>query len=364
MSAYITFVLPTHNEEKNIIPLIEEILCLNNNYRIEIIVVDDNSIDKTQSLVREFSKSDIRVRLVNRLGRYGLSSAICEGCLNSNGDVIAIMDSDGQHEVKSVYQSISYLLNSDNDLIIGSRFKKGSSISGLSKKRKKGSSIANYFARLTLSRDYIHISDYMSGCFTFKRNPCINYLRLINVSGFKFLYELLSISQGKLKVDEIPLDFKARKYGSSKLDYAVIWDFFISAFHTLIKRIIPRRAISFGFVGATGILVHLIVVYFLLGITNLTFFQVLPIAGVSAASSNFLINNLLTFRNSRLEGIELIFGLMKYLLVSSIPLLANVGLTSSFYQFVTPNKFLSQIAGIIIVFIWNYAASSKFVWKD
>ena len=108
--------MPTHNEENNIVPLIKEILCLNNNYRIEIIVVDDNSIDKTQSLVREFSKSDIRVRLVNRLGRYGLSSAICEGCLNSNGDIIAIMDSDGQHEVKSVYQSISYLLNSDNDL--------------------------------------------------------------------------------------------------------------------------------------------------------------------------------------------------------------------------------------------------------
>ena len=52
-----------------------------------------------QNLVREFSKTDIRVRLINRLGRYGLSSAICEGCLNSNGDVIAIMDSDGQHEV-------------------------------------------------------------------------------------------------------------------------------------------------------------------------------------------------------------------------------------------------------------------------
>ena len=109
---------------------------------------------------------------------------------------------------------------------------------------------------------------------------------------------------------------------------------------------------------------HLFVVYFLLEITNLTFFQVLPFAGVSAASSNFFINNLLTFRNARLRGFELIFGLIKFLLVSSIPLLANVGLASSFYQYVSPNKFLSQMAGIIIVFIWNYAASSKFVWKD
>ena len=364
MSDYITFILPTHNEEKNIISLIEEIICLNNQYLIEIIVVDDNSNDRTQSLVRNFSKTDRKVRLINRVGRYGLSSAICEGCLNATGEIIAVMDSDGQHEVKSVYLSIDNLLKSDNDLIIGSRFAKGSSIEGLSKKRKKGSSFANYFARFTLSRNYSHLSDFMTGCCAFKRNRCLKYLKKIDVSGFKFLYELLSLSEGKLKVDEIPLNFQSRKYGYSKLDYAVIWDFFISAFHALTRRLIPRRAISFGFVGATGILVHLFVVYFLSAITKLTFVQVLPFAGVSAASSNFLINNFLTFRNARLRGINLISGLIKFLIVSSIPLLANVGLASSFYQYVTPNKFLSQMAGIIVVFIWNYAASSKFVWKD
>ena len=157
------------------------------------------------------------------------------------------------------------------------------------------------------------------------------------------------------------LNFQARKY-DTKIDYAVIWDFFISVLHSLTRRLIPRRAISFGLVGATGILVHLFVVYFLMAITKLTFFQVLPFAGVSAASSNFLINNFLTFRNARLQGIELVSGLLKFLIVSSIPLLANV--LVFFYQYVTPNKFLSQIAGIIVVFIWNYAASSKFVWKE
>ena len=364
MTDYITFVLPTHNEEKNIISLIEEIIFINKKYLIEIIVVDDNSNDGTQNYVRNFSKKERNVRLINRVGRYGLSSAICEGCLNATGEIIAVMDSDGQHEVKSVYESIDYLFKSNNDLIVGSRFAKGSSIKGLSKKREKGSSLANYFARFTLSKNYSHLSDFMSGCCAFKRKSCLNYLKQIDVSGFKFLYELLSLSRGRLKVDEIPLNFQARKYGYSKLDYAVIWDFFISALHSLTRRLIPRRAISFGLVGATGILVHLFVVYFLMAITKLTFFQVLPFAGVSAASSNFLINNFLTFRNARLKGIELVSGLLKFLIVSSIPLLANVGLASSFYQYVTPNKFLSQIAGIIVVFIWNYAASSKFVWKE
>ena len=364
MTDFITFILPTYNEEENIISLINEILIFNKEYQIEIIVVDDNSQDKTQSLVREFSKNDRRIRLINRIGRYGLSSAIKEGSLNSTGEIIAVMDSDGQHEVESVYKFIERLLNSDNALIVGSRFARGSSISGLSKKRKNGSNLANSIARLTLHRNYKEISDFMSGCFVFRRSLCMRHLEKIDVSGFKFLYELFSISKGKLKVDELALNFKPRKYGYSKLDYAVIWDFLISVFHTLIKRIIPRKAISFGIVGGTGILVHLFVVYFLLEISNLNFLQVLPIAGVSAASSNFLINNFLTFRNTRLKGFNLFIGLLKFLLVSSIPLLANVGLASSFYQYITPNKFLSQMAGIIIVFIWNYAASSKFVWKD
>ena len=124
--------------------------------------------------------------------------------------------------VNSVYQSILCLLNSENDLIIGSRFAKGSSISGLSKKRKSGSSFANSFAKFTLHRNYENISDFMSGCFVFKRNRCLCYLKKIDVNGFKFLYELLSISNGKLKIDELPLNFKPRKFGYSKLDLSLI----------------------------------------------------------------------------------------------------------------------------------------------
>ena len=84
-------------------------------------------------------------------------------------------------------------------------------------------------------------------------------------------------------------------------------------------------------------------------------FQIaLPIAVIVAASSNFIINNWLTFRIKRLRNIKLIFGLLKFLLISSLPILANVGLSTAFYNLILSNTFLSQIAGIIIVFIWIY----------
>ena len=364
MLDYITFILLTNNKEKNIIPLIEEILFLKNKYIKEIIVIDSNPNNTNQILMREFSKFERKLRLINGVGWYELSSTICEVCLNTNGEIIAVMDFDGQPEVKSVFESIDYLLKSKNDLIICSRFARVSSIKSFSKKRIKDSSFANYFARFTLSTNYAHLSDFMSGCCAFKRKKCIKYLKKFDVIGFKFLYELLSISRGELKVGEMPLNFQSRECGNAKLDYAFIWDFFISAFHSLTRRLISKRAISFGVVGATGVLVHLFVVYFLLAITKLTFVQVIPIAGISAASSNFLINNFLTFRNARLRGFKLIRGLIKFLMVSSVPLLANVVLAGSFYQFVIPNKFISSMVGIIFVFIWNYAASSKFVWKE
>ena len=98
-------------------------------------------------------------------------------------------------------------------------------------------------------------------------------------------------------------------------------------------------------------------------IFGLNFEISLPIAVILAASSNFFINNWLTFRSKRLKNKKLILGLLKFLIVSSLPIFANVGLATSFYNYVTPNTFISQMAGIIIVFIWNYAASSRFVWE-
>ena len=364
MNKYVSVVLPTHNEEKNILPIINEIFQRNKKYDIEIIIVDDNSTDNTEKLIRDYSKKDSRVRLISRIDRFGLSSAIKEGCLNAKGDIIAVMDSDGQHEVKSLIKAIDLLLKNSNDLILGSRFLGKSSIKGLSKKRRNSSTIANKLARISLPNKYKNLTDYLTGFFIFNRDKCIQFIKKIDVNGFKFLYELLAISKGKLNIREVPLNFKPRQSGNSKLDIAIVWDFNISLIHSLLRRVIPRRAISFGLVGLTGVFVQLFVLYFAIWITKFSFITILPFAVISAACSNFLINNSLTFRNRRLYGISLWFGLIKFLLVSSLPVIANIGLASSFYFFISSNTFLSQIAGILVVFIWNYAASSKLVWNN
>ena len=363
MKINLSVILPTFNERNNILPLIDELLNLSKTYEIELIVVDDRSMDGTSTLVRELAKVDRRIRLINRLGRAGLSSAIKEGCLCASGEILAIMDTDGQHEVSVILNGIKKLINNKLDFVIGSRFHDKSAIKGLSDTRKGGSNLANSLARFSLPKTYIHLTDFMSGCMILDRQSCISFIEKIDVNGFKFFYELLAVSKGKLKGKEIALTFQPRKYGKSKLDIAVVWDFLVSLVHTSLQRTIPRKAISFGFVGATGVVIQLFVVYFSIWFLRLEFKMALPIAVVIAASTNYIINNSLTFRANRLRNKALIIGLIKFLIVSSLPILANVGLATTFFKYISPNTLLSQLAGIIVVFIWNYAASSKLVWN-
>ncbi|MEB3308158.1 MAG: glycosyltransferase family 2 protein [Cyanobacteriota bacterium] len=357
-------ILPSYNERGTIRALIEQLLELRRCYDLELLVVDDDSPDGTAELVRDMAREISCLRLIRRVGRAGLASAIKEGLLDATGELALVMDSDGQHEPAAVERAVETLLSGDLDLVIGSRFHPESAIHGLSGRREAGSSWANSTARFSLSRAYSNLGDPLSGFFAIRLDRVLPLLRAVDVNGFKFLYELLAVSGGRLRAVDIPLTFQSRTYGNSKLDLAIFWDFLISILHSLSLRLLPRRAISFGLVGLSGVLVQLLSCQVLMNGLRLEFEQALPFAVVMSASSNYLINNSLTFRFQRLQGAALLRGLIRFLMVSSLPVLANVGLASAFYRHVSHDTLWAQLAGILVVFIWNYAASSKFVWNN
>jgi dolichol-phosphate mannosyltransferase len=359
----VSVVLPTFNERGSIAGLLDQLLVLRQRFELELLVVDDDSPDGTAELVRQIARLQPCVRLIRRVGRSGLASAIKEGLLDASSDVALVMDSDGQHEPAAVERAIDTLLSGDWDLVIGSRFHPHAAIHGLSGRRERGSAWANAAARRSLSASYRGLSDFMSGFFALRLDRALPLVRGVDVNGFKFLYELLAVSRGSLRATDVPLTFQPRTHGSSKLDLAILWDFLISILHSLSLRVLPRRAISFGLVGLTGVLVQLLACELLMRAAALPFERALPVAVVTAASSNYLINNALTFRFQRLEGPALLRGLLKFLLVSSLPVLANVGLASAFYDLVSRDALWAQLAGILVVFVWNYAASSRFVWN-
>ena len=359
----VSIILPTYNELGNIESTIAPLLKLKDQFELEILVVDDDSPDGTGDLVKLLSRKIPEVRLIRRMGRAGLASAIKEGLLDATGDLALVMDSDGQHDPEAVARTLNTLINGEYDLIVGSRFHADAEIRGLSSRREQGSSLANATARYSLHRSYSMLTDTMSGFFALRLDKAMPFVRAVDVNGFKFLYELLAISKGGLIVSEIPLTFQPRTHGTSKLDVAIFWDFLISVLHNLSFRLLPRRAISFGLVGTSGVFVQLAVNQALMVIGRVNFEQALPIAVITAASSNYMINNALTFRFQRLKGLALFKGLLKFLIVASLPVLANVGVASAFHRFISTDLITAQLAGILVVFIWNYAASSRFVWN-
>lgn len=358
----LTVVLPTFNECSNVEPIVEELLPLRDSFDLELLFVDDDSSDGTSEKVRMLAHRHGCVRLIRRVGRFGLSSAIKEGILDATGDVVVVMDSDGQHEPASVAHAVAALIESGGDLMVGSRFHPQARIMGLSEQRERNSTWANSVARFSLPR-YRHLTDYMSGFFALRPERCLTYVRQVDVNGFKFLYELLALSHGHLAVAEVPLSFQPRNAGESKLNLAVIWDLGVSILHTLLLRMVPRRAVSFALVGGTGIGIHLLVFALSQDLLGLSFEQAQVVAVVSAGCSNYLINNVLTFRSQQLSGIALVFGLIRFLLVTSLGMAANVGVSSAFYRQVTPQPLLALLAGIAVDFVWKYAASSRFVWN-
>jgi dolichol-phosphate mannosyltransferase len=285
----VTIVLPTYNERGNIEPLLKQLWSLRQWFELEILVVDDDSADGTAELVRQLAHGETQLRLIRRVGRSGLASAIKEGLLDATGDIGVVMDSDGQHEPGSVRNAIETLLASQLDLVIGSRFHAEAQILGLSGRREKGFNWANASARFSLPRSYAQLTDYMSGFFALRLDTVLPLIRAVDVNGFKFLYELLAVSKGKLLAGEVPLSFRPRTYGSSKLDLAIFWDFLISILHSFSLRVLPRRAISFGLVGISGVAIQLLINQLLMVVGSLSFSQALPMAVISAASSNYLI---------------------------------------------------------------------------
>ena len=134
----LSIILPTFNESGSIKQVITALLDLTQYRPIEILIVDDDSIDGTAEIVRFLAREDSRIRIIQRVGRSGLASAIKEGLIAAVHPIAIVMDSDGQHEPASVQQAIE-ALSGNNDLVAGSRFLDQSEIRGLSNRRTDGS---------------------------------------------------------------------------------------------------------------------------------------------------------------------------------------------------------------------------------
>jgi len=181
-----------------------------------------------------------------------------------------------------------------------------------------------------------------------------------------FLLDILTVKNTDFKVIEVPYNFKPRKFGESKLDNLIIWQFIILIIHKKIGKFIPINFIQFAIVGSFGILVHLVVLSALHLTGNINFLQSQIISTLTAITFNYVANNSLTYTNLKLSGLNFVKGWVFFNCICGIGALANFALSNYIYEhnfFMQQYWFLPAIGGILIASVWNYSISTFFIWE-
>ena len=354
----LAIVVPTLNESGNIAEFLSllEVALVGTEW--EAVFVDDNSSDGTADLLREIAREDRRVRVIQRVGRRGLASAVVEGAMASSAPLIAVMDADLQHDHGCLPRLVA-AVREGSDVAVGSRYVDGGGVGEWDSSRHTGSLWATRLAQTVLNAP---LSDPMSGFFCISREAFMASLPRLSGGGFKILLDLVSSAPVPLKVAEVPYVFRVRTAGESKLDFMVVAEYAKLLLDKSVGRFIPISLLLFLGVGALGVFVHLAILGTLLNGVSIGFAVAQGIAVACAMTFNFSLNNMFTYSDRRLRGWRFAKGLAFFAAVCSVGAAANVGVGSYLYAN-EPNWWLAGIAGSLIGAVWNYVASSALVWR-
>ena len=355
----LSVVVPTFNERDNVTTLFRRLETALAGKAWEVIFVDDNSPDGTWDVVRDLARQDSRVRCIRRIGRRGLSGACIEGILASSAPYAAVIDADLQHDETQLPKMLALLEAGEADLVVGSRYIEGGSADSFDKQRAGASQFATEVARRVLR---VKIADPMSGFFMIRRDRFEQLAPQLSTQGFKILLDIVATARGELRVREIPYTFGSRLHGESKLDSMVALDFLGLVLAKLTHDVVSLRFLLFAMVGSIGLFVHFAALFVALEAFDLPFPNAQGVAALCAMTSNFILNNFLTYRDQRLKGLAILRGLLLFYLVCSVGLLANVGVAWSVFD-QEPIWWLAGAAGALMGVVWNYAMSGLFVWR-
>lgn len=351
-------VIPTFNEASNVEPMLERLAVALAGISWEAVFVDDDSPDGTSDLVRRIALTNRSVRIVQRVGRRGLSSAAIEGMLASAAPIVAVIDGDMQHDETILRDLFEAVTSGRADLAVGTRYSDGGSVGDWDRSRHAASRFATRAGQWVLKTE---LSDPMSGFFAISRDALMRAVPHVSGVGFKLLLDLVASSPKPLRIAETPYSFRSRVSGESKLGSLVALEYLTLLADKTVGRFLPLRLLSFLLVGGLGVGVHLAILG--LSVAMLVPFVTAELLAVGGAMTfNFFLNNVFTYRDRRLKGWRMVRGLLSFYLVCSIGGAANIGI-GTWVNAQDGRWWIAGLAGVIVGAAWNYAASSFFTWR-
>ena len=352
-------VVPTFNEHDNVPLLLEKLGRALAGLRYEVIFVDDDSSDGTADAVRDIGASNPQVRVLQRINRRGLSSACIEGMMSTAAPYIAVMDADLQHDESILPRMLAKLKAESLDLVIATRHAEGGGMGEFARSRVM---LSNLGDRLSRFISHARLTDPMSGFFLVRRAYVEEVVRSTSAIGFKILLDLVASSTRPVRIGEVPYTFRQRIHGSSKLDILVGLEYLQLLLDKTVGDVIPARFLIFGMVGSIGLLLAMAVLLILVRGFQISFFTAQIIATFVAMTANFFLNNSTTYRDRRLKGRKIWWGLVTFYAACSLGFSINIRLAGGL-EMLGVRWYLAGACGLLIGAVWNYATTSLLTWR-
>jgi dolichol-phosphate mannosyltransferase len=370
-------VIPTYNESKNIAGLISQLTVLLDRRlpgEYELIVVDDNSPDRTWAVAQQAMADYPQLQVMRREGEKGLSTAVIRGWQAAQGEILGVIDGDLQHPPE-VLLNLLTAMHQGADLAVASRHVVGGGVSEWSIVRRFLSRGAQVLGLLILPSVVGRVSDPMSGYFLLRRDVIAD--RRLNPLGYKILLEVLG--RGNIgQIAEVGYVFQERQAGESKVSWRQYVDYLLHLgrlrsrgriSHLRHTYGVPiQRFIRFGLVGLSGVFIDMGMLYLLsdpamLG-WGLTRSKI--IASETAILNNFLWNDRWTFGDIARQQkgwAKRVKRFLKFNLICLAGLILNVLLLNLLYNWVGLNRYLANLIAILAVTLWNFWLNLKLSWR-
>ena len=378
----VSVIVPTYNEADNIVEVIDRLHRALAGQSHEIIVVDDDSPDGTWQLARQHGAGDPAVRVIRRIGRRGLASAVLDGMAVADGDALAVIDGDLQHDETVLPEMVQSVLDGGADICVGTRTGESGSSGDRSRLRQWVTAAGTALVRRLLPR-LRRASDPLSGFFVVGREHYEQAAPRISrgMREYKILWAFLA-RNGSSTVTEVGYGFRPRAGGETKLSGAVLVDDLVNALALRLGAAVSPVFVKYCLVGVSGVVVSL-VVYGLGELAGLSTISpgVTPdlnpiylsaLAGIQASIvTNFLANNFFTFYDRRYRRWGLLGGFLLFEAVSVVGVFVQLAI----FQLLHRNNFptvsvnadvaaaINNGIGLVVATITNFFLNVSITWN-
>jgi dolichol-phosphate mannosyltransferase len=360
----LSIVIPTYNESANVPILVAQLTALLDDElpsAYELIVVDDNSPDRTWEVAAQLMADYPQLWVMRRTEERGLSTAVIRGWQAARGRVLAVIDADLQHPPDSILKLYREVVQGA-DLAVASRHAEEGGVSDWSLIRRCLSRGAQVLGLMLLPEVLGRVSDPMSGFFMVRRSAIAD--RQMHPLGYKILLEV--IGRGRIgRVAEVGYIFQERNEGESK----VTWKQYVDYLHHLTRLRLDLwpfgRFLKFGVVGLSGVFVDMTIMY-LMGSIGWGLTSSKLVAGEVAVVNNFIWNDAWTFRDasrSQKGWRKRMRRFLKFNIVCLLGLGLSVGIINLVFNTIIPNRFVANFVAIGVTTMWNFWINSKLSWR-